>query len=182
MYIAQLRKLTTPNLLNRFRVPALAIIFILAYFAHAAFVKQQLSGFLFLGLAGLLLVMFTPPQVLSSALSGHQLNLSSGRRFTIAVGLLLVSVVLLLDTARVFAIQLNHTVGTNADPWNRFIPALGLWLARRVLFLQNQYGMPLGRTFMLLLMIFGVCVFLLLYLLNFLPPGICDECLALGVA
>src|SRR5258707_15883644 len=126
MYIAQLRELTTLNLRNRFRLPALAIILILAYVAHIAFTKQQISGFLFLGLAGILLIIFAPQQVLFSALSSHQLNLSTGRRVRIAAGVLIVSVVLLLDTARVFAIQLNHTVGTNADPWNRFIPGLVL--------------------------------------------------------
>lgn len=175
MYNAQLRKLSAPGIQKLLRLLALVTILILAYFAHSAFTMKQLSGFLFLGLGGLLLVSCAP-QLESFALefSGYQLNVSSGKRFKIAVGILIVGTVLLLDAARIFTLQLSHTI-TNInedDPWNRFIPGLILWFIGSLLLSQNQHSMRLGRVSILLLLILSIAVFLRVYLLDTLPMGI----------
>jgi 4-amino-4-deoxy-L-arabinose transferase-like glycosyltransferase len=151
----------------------LALLAILAFacLAYVSFRTQNRIGFLWLCVSGVLLAVFTPPLVSVEYPPTLPLVLSNRRRLWIAFGLLLVGALLLANSARIFALQLNQTVFTNADPWNWYIFGLGLWIAGAWLLGQRRQATRLGNI-TILFFILGIAIFLRVYLLDSLPTGI----------
>ncbi len=156
---------------KQLRVLALLAILAFACLAYVAFRTQNWIGFLWLGVSGVLLTMFTPTLVSLDALPTSQLMLSKGLRLWVALVLLLLGTFLLADAARVFVLQLHQTLYTNADPWNRYVPGLMLWITGGWLLGRKRQTVPLGN-FTILFLILGIAIFLRVYLLDSLPTGI----------
>lgn len=163
--------LTTQKFQKQLRVIALAAILTFCCLAYVAFRTQNPIGFLLLGVSGVLLAMYTPRLISRNALSGSQFIFPKGRRLWIALGLLLVGTLVLAQSATTFALQLNHTLITNADPWNQYVPGLVLWIAGGWLLGQKRQTISI-KNMTILFLILGIAIFLRVYLLDSLPTGI----------
>lgn len=158
-------------LLSPLRLPALCVILLLSYLAYSNFATQNRLGFLYLGLAGILLAVFALPWSPTAYLPEARIDLTAGRRRWIAIFLLGISILLMLDAGRIFVSQLQINASNTSEPWDRFAPGLALWIAGGLLLTRGVYSFRF-RPAPLLLVILGIAVFLRIYLLDTLPLGI----------
>jgi hypothetical protein len=154
------------------RLIGLVVLVVLAGLAHASFVAQQFYGFVFLALAGIVLTVIAPEQIDPPQWPTYQLNLATGNRFRVALGLLFISTLILLEVARIFVVQLPLTLTENGEPLSRFGLGLLIWIVAIFLLTKNEHRSHVTRISILLCVILGIAVVLRLILLELFPTGI----------